>query len=198
MRTIAVSNQKGGSGKTTTAVNLSAALAKHGCRVLLVDLDPQASASAWLGFRNGDRGLLGVCTDNVHLCHLTRHTRVRYVDVVPASPWLLGVDKALAAEVGAETLLRTALARLPARWDYVVEPSSDRKVRATFDLPLALVDDARNATVALSGPPIRLTLARRVKEALRREVQGPRDAHNAGLLSPQRDAELIGGRPIRA
>jgi chromosome partitioning protein len=54
LRTIAVSNQKGGSGKTTTAVNLSAALGEQGHRVLLVDLDPQASASAWLGFRESD------------------------------------------------------------------------------------------------------------------------------------------------
>jgi hypothetical protein len=60
-------------------------------------------------------------------------------------------------------------------------------------LPQALVEEARNATVALSGPPTRLTLARLVEEGLRREIQRLRDAHNAG--SP-RDAELIGGRPI--
>ena len=120
MRTIAVSNQKGGSGKTTTAVNLSAALGEQGHRVLLVDLDPQASASAWLGFRESDRGLLEVFTDNVHLGSISHHTRIPNVDIVPASPWLVGVDKALAAEVGAETPLRTAFASLPARWDYVV------------------------------------------------------------------------------
>jgi hypothetical protein len=79
-----------------------------------------------------------------------------------------------------------------------VEPSSHRKVRATFHLPLALVDEARNATVALSGPPIRLTLARLVEDALRREVQRLRDAHNSGLPFPRRDADLVGGRPIRA
>ena len=76
--------------------------------------------------------------------------------------------------------------------------SSPRKVRATFHLPLALVDEARNATVALSGPPMRLTLARLVEDALRREVQRLREAHNAGSPFPQRDADLVGGRPIRA
>jgi len=79
-----------------------------------------------------------------------------------------------------------------------VEPSSYRKVRATFHLPLALVDEARDATVALSGPPTRLTLARLVEDALRREVQRLRDVHNDGSPFPRRDAELIGGRPIRS
>ncbi len=79
-----------------------------------------------------------------------------------------------------------------------VERHSDRRVRATFHLPLALVDEARNATVALSGPPTRLTLARLVEDALRREVQRLRDTHNAGAPFPRRDADLVGGRPIRA
>jgi cellulose biosynthesis protein BcsQ len=115
LRTIAISNQKGGSGKTTTAVNLSAALAEQGHRILLVDLDPQASASAWLGFRDGNRGLLATFTENVDLCHLTRHTRFANVDIVPGSPWLVGVDKALSGEVAAETLLRTSF--VPCRVD---------------------------------------------------------------------------------
>ena len=79
-----------------------------------------------------------------------------------------------------------------------VVASSRRKVRATFHLPRSLVDEARNATVALSGPPIRLTLARLVEEALRREIQRLCDTHNAGSPFPPREAELTGGRPIRS
>src|ERR1700730_6464999 len=79
-----------------------------------------------------------------------------------------------------------------------VVTSSHRKVRATFHLPHALVAEARHATVALSGPPPRLTLARLVEDALRREIQRLRDAHNAGSPFPRRDAELVGGRPIRS
>ena len=102
----------------------------------------------------------------------------------------LGVDPldALLGESGDTGRLREAN----------VEPPSNRKVRATFHLPMALLDDARNATVALSGPPTRLTLARLVEDALRREVQRLRDAHNSGSPFPRRDADLVGGRPIRA
>lgn len=169
MRRIAVSNQKGGSGKTTTAVNLSAALAEQGHRVLLVDLDPQASASAWLGVRNGDRGLLGVFTDNVHLCHLTHQTRIVNVDVVPASPWLVGVDKALAAEVGAETLLRTAFAKLPMRWDYVVvdcPPSLGFLAIAAFVACQSLLVPVETRVMALGGLAALLRTMERVRERL--------------------------------
>jgi hypothetical protein len=77
-----------------------------------------------------------------------------------------------------------------------VEASSDRKVRATFHLPLTLVDAARNATVALSGPPTRLTLAQLVENGIRRELQDLRDRHNGGHEFPRRADELVGGRPI--
>jgi chromosome partitioning protein len=173
LRTIAVSNQKGGSGKTTTAVNLSAALGEHGHRVLLVDLDPQASASAWLGFRDGDRGLLDVFTENVHLCHLTGNTRVPNVDIVPASPWLVGVDKALAAEVGAETLLRTAFARLPARWDYVVvdcPPSLGFLAIAAFVACQSLLIPVETRVMALGGLAALLRTMERVRERLNPEL----------------------------
>lgn len=121
MRTIATVNQKGGSGKTTTAVNLAAALAEKNRKVLLLDLDPQASASAWCGIRDGGRGLLDVFTDNGNVSDLVHNTDLSGMEIIPSSAWLVGVEKALAGEVGAETILKRKLERLPSkRWDYLL------------------------------------------------------------------------------
>jgi hypothetical protein len=128
------------SQRPETAVNFAATLGEHRHRVLHIDLDPQASASAWLGFRGDDGGLLEVFTDNVRLCHLTSDTRVPNVDIVPASPWLVGVDKA-AAEVGAETLVRTSFARLP-------DPLGPPRGRLPLSLGFLAISTVRRVSVA--------------------------------------------------
>lgn len=112
MHTIAICNHKGGSGKTTTAVNLAAALGETGKRTLLIDLDAQCSATRWHGLEAADRGLYEVFTDDGGLEDLIQATEVPGVAVVPSSAWLAGVEKALAREIGAETTLRRKLARL--------------------------------------------------------------------------------------
>jgi len=121
MRTIAVTNQKGGSGKTTTSVNLAAALGEKGKRVLLVDLDAQASSSTWYGVKDGGKGLFDVFVGNGNLVDLVHQTSAPGVELIPSSSWLMGTDKSLAGEVGAETILRRHLDRLPRdRWEYVL------------------------------------------------------------------------------
>lgn len=121
MRILAIVSQKGGSGKTTTAVSLAGALASKGRRILLVDLDPQASASSWLQVSGEGRGLLDAFTDGRSLLDLVRPTSTEGLAVVPACPWLTGLDKLLANELGAETLLQRRIADLPAdAWDYVI------------------------------------------------------------------------------
>ena len=120
-RVLAVVSQKGGSAKTTTVVNLAAALGELDRRVLVVDLDPQATASNWLGVRDGGRGLLDLFTGNGNLADLVHNVDVFNVSVVPSSEWLVGAEKALSREpVGAETVLRGHVERLPRRWHYVI------------------------------------------------------------------------------
>jgi len=122
MRLIAITNQKGGSAKTTTAVNLAGALAKNKRMVLLIDLDPQASASEWFSITGTDKGLFRILTDNIgDLLDIVTPTRVPGIDIIPASPWLIGIDAALSHEVGRESILRKKTGALPKnRWDYIL------------------------------------------------------------------------------
>lgn len=119
-RVIAITNQKGGSGKTTTAVNLAATLGELKRRVLLVDLDPQASASNWYGVVEEGKGLFDAFTESRNLKDLIHPTCVPRVEMIPSSAWLVGVDKALAGEVGAEMILSRHLAALSDQWDYIL------------------------------------------------------------------------------
>lgn len=121
MRTIAIMNQKGGTGKTTTAVNLAAALGESGKKVLVVDLDPQANATSWLGVHPEGKGVLEVFLGQKTLTELVHETVAPGVDLVPSTSWLVGVEKAMASEVGPETILSTHLGKLTkGRWDFVL------------------------------------------------------------------------------
>jgi chromosome partitioning protein len=120
-RVIAVTNQKGGVGKTTTAVNLAACLAEAEFDVLLLDMDPQANASSGLGVRAGDARLTsyGVLGGAAGLAEATVTTVLRHLSIVPACPDLAGAVVELANADGNEFVLEYALAGHVEPYDFV-------------------------------------------------------------------------------
>ncbi len=122
MRTIAIVNQKGGSGKTTTTVNLGAALAELGKKVLLIDLDPQSSTSLWYGFKDKGRGLFDVFTStSKKFIEAVEKTKYEGLDIIPSSPLLAGVEKMLVTHSKAEVVLKEKLDKHKnKKWDYIL------------------------------------------------------------------------------
>ena len=123
---IAISNQKGGEGKTTTAVNLAASLAAAERSVLLIDLDPQGNASSSVGYTRGtaERGTYDLLLGQAELLEVVQSTELANLDVVPASPDLAGAEIELVGVEGRESVLRSALERAREgkqfRWEFVV------------------------------------------------------------------------------
>jgi chromosome partitioning protein len=121
-RIIAVANQKGGVGKTTTAVNLSTALAAAGHRILVVDLDPQGNASTGLGVARSARGVTSydLLLGDSDLEAAAVATAVPNLTLVPASPELAGAELELSGRPQREFLLRQAIRSRLAEYDEVL------------------------------------------------------------------------------
>jgi chromosome partitioning protein len=118
MRTIAVANHKGGSAKTTTTVSLAGALGESGHDVLVIDMDPQGSASAWLGVPDPDVSVMEAIRGRDPLAHLIYETTAPRVHLVAASPDLVAMDRRSETDIALGFM--RALERLPARWDVVL------------------------------------------------------------------------------
>ena len=118
---ISIVNQKGGVGKTTTAVNLGAALAEAGRSILVVDLDPQCNASAMLGARDASGSIFDVLTDEGRpLQEVVRATPIANLSIAPGHAALAGIERALQDAVGREMLLKEALAPIADHYDAIL------------------------------------------------------------------------------
>lgn len=119
---IAVANQKGGVGKTTTSVNLAASLAAAEQRTLLVDIDPQANASHGYGIETGnlDKTIYEVLVNNLPIEQAIVSTMMPYLDLVPSHINLVGAEIELVDVAGREFLLKKQLDRIRDRYDFFV------------------------------------------------------------------------------
>jgi chromosome partitioning protein len=119
-RILAISNRKGGSGKTTTAVNVAAALALRGAKVLAIDADPQAHTTLSYGCREHRDGLYAVLVDGTAPEKAMWETKISGLTIIPGSRRLLHFENAMMGKPDARYVLSTVLSGLGRAYDYVI------------------------------------------------------------------------------
>ena len=196
-RIVAVANQKGGVGKTTTAINLAASIASRGYRVLLVDFDPQGNASSGVGYPR-DRVELSVydaLLGEVTLEDVIRPTEITTLFVAPATTDLVGAEIELIGAERRERYLASALAPVASNYDYVV-----------VDCPPSLGLLTLNALVAADGVVVPMQaeyFALEGLSALNATIEKVRAAYNPhlaidGVLFTMWDGRLSVANQVRA
>ncbi len=194
--TVAVVNQKGGVGKTTTTINLGAALAEQGARVLLVDFDPQGALSVGLGMNPNDIevSVYDLLLDRtVQLPDVVSSSKVPGLDLVPSNIDLSAAEVVLVSEVAREQLLRRCLEPALVTYDYILvdcPPSLGLLTVNALTAAQAVIIPLESEYLALRGMALLMDTVAKVQERLnpRLEVMG--------ILATMLEARTIHGREV--
>ena len=195
-RVVAVVNQKGGVGKTTSTINLGAALATEGARVLLVDFDPQGALSVGLGLNPNslDVTVYNLLLDaSVTFDEVVQHCKVDGLDLIPSNIDLAGAEIMLVSEVAREQSLKRALAGAKDRYNYILidcPPSLGLLTVNALTAAQAVLIPLECEYFALRGMALLMDTLTKIQERINPDLE------IAGILATMLDARTIHGREV--
>lgn len=193
---IALVNQKGGVGKTTSTINLGAALAEEGARVLLVDFDPQGALSVGLGMNPNDLDvtIYDLLLDrSVLFQEVVKPTKFEGLDLIPANIDLSAAEVLLVSEVAREQMLKRALQPARSIYNYILidcPPSLGLLTVNALTASSGVIIPLETEYFALRGMALLLDTVEKVKERLNPELQ------IEGILATMLDSRTIHGREV--
>lgn len=207
-RVIALCNQKGGVGKTTTTINLGAALAEAGRRVLVIDFDPQGALSAGLGVKTHDVTTIYdlLMSQSLDPVAAIQHTSVPDLDVIPANIDLSAAEVHLINEVARETILSRVLRRVSADYDVILidcQPSLGLLTVNALTASHGVLIPLELEFFALRGVALLVETIEKVRDRLNPAIEldgivgtmyDPRTLHSREVL--QRVVEAFGDRVL--
>ena len=174
MKIVAIANQKGGCGKTTTAVNLSACLAAKGKKVLLIDLDPQGSATTHLAISEFDNTMYEAMMGDLSLSQITKPTEIEGLDMIPADKRLGKAEMEIAGKSIARERILKPKVRTQTGYDFIIIDTPPNLGFLTINAMVAsdtVLVPIQTEFFAIQGLSMILDLAKAISEGLGQDLR---------------------------